>query len=173
MEKRIYLATKASTTVGVNYDITNNRAMFIQPMQHATTQTGFPATRESALYALVEQLKTLDVTDIDRPVYIYVIKSLHDMIMNGTYKYWILSGKKSNGEDISESEMKLWIEFHTLYTELGLYVHIKDIFGCKLSSGNKFKPSRNALAGDKYAKVLWKKLADMGIGSNNIADVEE
>lgn len=172
MEKRIYLATKANTTVGVDFNITNNKAVLIPAMQYNTAQTGFAGTREVALSALVEQLRNLDVTDIDRPVYVYVIKALHDVIANGTYKYWILTGTKSSGEVIPESEMNLWNEFHALYTELGLYVHIKDIFTCKLPKNSKFKPDRLALCGDSYAKALWDKLSAMGLG-NQIAEIEE
>lgn len=174
MEKRIYLATKANTTLGVDFNITKNKALLIPAIQYNTNQTGFAGIRECALYALVEELKKVKeyVAEVNRPVYIYVIKALHDVISNGTYKYWILTGTKSNGELIPEEEMKLWIEFHTLYSELGLYVHIKDIFTCKLPKNSKYRPDKLKKAGDVYSRSLWDKLSAMGLG-DNIAEIEE
>lgn len=173
MEKRIYLASKGNTTVGAEFDITNNRAVMLKPIQYNSNQAGLAGVREVALYSLIETIQSTDFTGVDRPVYMYVITALSDIIANGTYKYWILTGKKSSGEDVDPNELELWKQFHELYTQYGLYIHIKDIHKCLLPKNSRFKPDRLALAGDTYYKALQKKLQDLGVGSSSVPGLEE
>lgn len=158
MERKIYLATKADTTIGVNFDVTGNKAGRINH-KHVSKQEGLAGVRESALSALVEQIEALDVEGLTAPVQIFAVPVLADMVSNGTYKFWLMTELKSSGEAVSAEELELWARFHESYVEKCLYVCVKDIFGCRLPEKPKYKVNKAQKQNDFYVRYCWDEIA--------------
>ena len=58
---------------------------------------------------------------------LYVIPTLSDILINGTYKYWLLTGKNSKGQDVDQETLNAFKDFAKLWAEKGMYFTIKNI----------------------------------------------
>ena len=122
MEQRIFLATKKENTVGVVFNSTDNKATRIPVIkyQHEGDLQGFSDTRLSALSALIEVIDKTDVTKLTNVVPVFVNQQLCEFIQKETYKFWIKTGKKQTGEEVSPKEIQLEILRREVETDLKL-----------------------------------------------------
>lgn len=141
--KKVFLATKGNITIGAVCSVRENVASKFTA-EHKTEQVGLAGTREVALASLVKAMKLFkasDFKDLERPIEIFVNDSLANIIDKETYKYWLISGKKSDGNDVEASELALWQEFYKLISKNGMYFIFKNLN----SAHFKGNPKYNAL----------------------------
>lgn len=169
MERRIFLATKKENTVGVNFNVTDNKAnKFTIVYDNAGKEMqGFSDTRLSALSALVEVIEKTDIEELNNVVPVFVNQSLAEFLQNETYKFWILTGAKSTGETIQETEMNMLKKFVDVWKEKGDYFVIRDIFTCRIHDKVKADPAKLAKfklysrQNDAYCRYAWQEIAKL------------
>lgn len=136
MERRIFLATKGEDTVGVNFNVTNNEPKKLHVVCNNENQElrGREGTKLSALYALTQVIKDINVEELTAVVMVYVNNDLYEFLQNESYKNWIVTGvKKTTGKQVTEREMQIIKDFYEIWKEKGLYFVIKDLFKCKIN----------------------------------------
>lgn len=180
MESRIFLATKKENTIGVNFNITENKAVKIPLIryEHNGEMSGFRDTRMSALKALVEVLKNIQTENLTNIVPVFVIRSLFECIQSEVYKFWIKTGKRQTGEEISAEEMQLLKEFVSVWKEKGDNFVIRDIFNCRINDNikadkiklSKFK--RYSRENDFYSRWCWDEIAKIS-NQDDIYTIED
>jgi hypothetical protein len=169
MEERIFLATKKEHTVGVIFNATNNTATRIPTIkyEHEGNLQGFADTRMSAMSALIQVIEKTDVSQLTNVVPIFVNQQLHDFIEKGTYKFWIKTGKKQSGEEVSATEIELLKSFANVWKEKGADFVIRDIFACRIHDTAKADPSKLARfkpysqQNDYYCRWCWDEIAKL------------
>lgn len=188
MEKRIFMATKKELTVGVVYMPNemgaNNKigkASRIPTIEykHEGIMKGFADTRLSSLTALMKVIRDTCKEEEDgiaggnenarltNIVQIFVNRQLFEFINGELYKYWILTGKKSTGDEVSEHELNKLREFVALWKEKGDKFVIKDIFNCRINDTVKADPKRLAQfkpytqQNDFYCRWCWDEIAKL------------
>ena len=119
MDLRIYMATQKNKTVGIRLDLTAKKA---NRFDYDNTSV---ETRYSALESVLSELNNIKLEESDLPVQLFVNDHLYKNIINGYYKYWILTGKTNDGEKIEEEELALWQMFHEIYSAYNLKIIIK------------------------------------------------
>ena len=167
-QERIYLATKKDLTVGVNYTegLAKAKSFKIENTEDKNI-TGFAGTRKSALRAIIEVIESFDLKEKDNVAIIYAIPAVSDIITNQTYKYWLMTGKNSKGEDIDAEELKLWKKFYELEGKRGMYYTIKNIFDCRIPDSvmeNKVKYAKfrkYSRENNEYSRWCWNKVAEI------------
>lgn len=181
MERRIFLATKKEHTVGVNFNVTDNKpSKFTYTYEHEGEMNGFSDTRLSALSALIYVMENVDTTELTNVVPVFVNKTLADFLTGETYKFWIKTGAKSTGEVIAESEMTLLKKFVEVWKDKGDDFVIRDIFTCRINDKVKEDPARIAKfklysrQNDAYCRFAWQEIAKLYNESveNSIASVQ-
>lgn len=167
---RIFLATKKGMTCGIKFEEVKGKKSarkFTITNDVDTEIVGIPGTVKSALRAVVKILEEADVKKMKNTNQIFVITYLHDMISNETYKYWILTGKNSKGEDIDKDYLDLWKKFYSLMQEKGLYFTFKDLFKARIPDKviqNKTvygKFSLESRENNSYARQCQEAVAEM------------
>ena len=154
--KRVFLATKKDLTIGAIADVKSKKAVGFNH-KHTTAQAGLAGSREVALSAVVEMMKNFDVKELEAPVQVFCVSSVADMITNQTYKYWLISGKKNNGEDVDANELKLWKEFNKLMSKNGMYFIFKSLNQANFKGTPKFNQAE--IAYNKfYYDWAWKQI---------------
>lgn len=174
MEMKIYLASQANKTVGVKLDLSAVKAKKIEYTHEGSE------TKISCLEAIISEMTKVEVKNLDVPVQFFINSFTYNTIQNGYYKYWLLTGKNSEGETISEDEISLWEAFNNLMTEKGLYIIFKNAFSAKIDSkkkrNSKAKITLADKANDKYISYSWEQLKKI-VGESpdvedDLADVE-
>lgn len=169
MEKRIFLATKKEHTVGVVFNVTENKCNRIPTIvyEHAGQMNGFSDTRLSAMSALIKVIEENNSTELTNVVPVFVNEALAKFITDETYKFWIKTGAKSTGEVISENEMTILKKFVEVWKEKGDDFVIRDIFTCRINDKvkadpakiSKFKPYSRQ--NDAYCRYCWDEIAKL------------
>lgn len=145
MEKRIYMATKSSKTVGVCFDITAKTAKRFDIT--GSTKT----TKISALEAILEQLEAINYDELTVPVQVFINDHMIKNINGGFYKYWLLTGCTNDGEVVEASELALWERFNQIYATNNCYIILHSTSDARLNEG--------LLAAEgKYSKKLGRKI---------------
>lgn len=167
-ERRIFIATKQQHNIGVNFDITNNKAQgFSIPYTGEEKLQGFEGMRISALSALITVIKGTDTTDIENVIPVFVNQALAEFIKEETYKFWIKTGHKQSGETVPETELNLLKEFAELWKTKGENFVVRDIFKCKINDEVKKDPAKlskfktYAQQNDFYSRDCWTKIAKL------------
>jgi hypothetical protein len=181
MDVRIFMATQGSHTVGVRLNLTEKKAKRFD-YDHEGNET-----RYSALEGLVSELNSFNLEENKLPLQLFVNDHLYKNIINGYYKYWILTGKTQEGEKISEEEISLWTMFNEIYSVNNLKVIIKSTSEAKISESLKSMEGKYATKGrnkgkritisatqkqnDKYSNYCWDELKKIvGNGSDIIEE---
>lgn len=181
MDLRIFMATQGNHTVGVRLNLTEKKAK-----RFDYTHEGIE-TRYSALEGVVSELNNIDLENNNVPVQLFVNDHLYKNIVNGYYKYWILTGKTNEGEKISDSEIELWEMFNELYSKHNLKIIIKSTSEAKIGEALKSMEGKYATKGrnkgkkitissaqkqnDKYSSYCWDELKKLvGTGSDVIEE---
>lgn len=174
MEMKVYLASQENKTVGVRLDMSARKAKKIEYTHDGSE------TKISCLEAIISEMTKVEVKDLDVPVQFFINSFTYNTIQNGYYKYWLLTGKNSEGEVISEDELALWEAFNNLMTEKGLYLIFKNAFAAKIDAkrnrNKKAKITAIDKANDKYISYSWEQLKKL-VGESpevedDFADVE-
>lgn len=167
-EMKIYLASQMNKTIGVKFDVSARKATKID-YTHDSEET-----RVSALEAVISEMAKLETESLVVPVQMFINSMLFNTIQNGYYKFWILTGKKSDGEEVSEEEIALWEAFQNLMNEKGLYVQFKNAFSAKIdakrSRSRKAKITTADKQNDKYISYAWEKLKEIVGDSPDVDD---
>lgn len=135
--KRVFLATKKDLTIGAIGDVRTKQAVSYKH-SYTSEQQGLAGSREVALSAIVNLVKGFDTKELEVPVQVYCVSSVADIIINQTYKYWLISGKKNDGTDLNANELKLWKEFHKLMSKSGMYFIFKNLNDANFKGEPKF-----------------------------------
>lgn len=101
---------------------------------------------------------------------IYTVGMVADAISRGTFKYWLLDGKTSSGEELSQEEIGLWNEFTQLYMELFTNVVIKNISTASLPRTTKYMVTSEMRMDDKYSKLVWDKVPNVEDSQEEVED---
>lgn len=142
--------------------------------EYEEVASGERSTRVNALAGVVHTLRQLyDARDkISGIVNIYTVRLVSDIIQRGTFKYWLLDGKTSDGQELSQTELELWKEFLNLYTEMFAVVNIKDISSVNIPKSPRFRITRDQAVLAKLASMAWDKCPEPAtVGT--VADLEE
>lgn len=134
------------------------------------------STRINALGGVVHTLRQLQENrdKITGIVNIYTVGILSDVIQRGTFKYWLLEKRTSDGQELNPAEIELWEEFLELYTSLFAFVNIKDIRTASIPQNPKFRVSREQQVLAKLASMAWDKCPEpAAVDENTVADLEE
>lgn len=134
------------------------------------------STRVNALGGVVHTLRQLQESrdKITGIVNIYTVGLVSDVVQRGTFKYWLLEKKTSDGQELNPAEIELWEEFLELYTELFSFVNIKDISTASIPQNPRFRVSREQQALAKLASMAWDKCPEpTAVDENTVADLEE
>lgn len=175
-DMRIFMATQANHTVGIRLNLTEKKAKRFD-YNHEGVET-----RYSALESVVSELNSFDLENNTLPLQLFVNDHLYKNIVNGYYKYWILTGKTNEGEKIDENEITLWEMFNELYSKHNLKIIIKSTTEAKISDRLKAMEGKFATKGrnkgkritissaqknnDKYSTYCWTELKKL-IGDGN------
>ena len=132
------------------------------------------STRVNALGGVVHTLRQLyDARDkISGIVNIYTVRLVSDAVQRGTFKYWLLEGKTSDGREISPAELELWEEFVGLYKDMFEFINIKDISSTAIPKAPRFRVSREQAVLAKLASMAWEKCPEPAV-DDTVADLEE
>jgi hypothetical protein len=174
-DMRIFMATQGNKTIGVRLNLTEKKANRFE-YDHDGIET-----RYSALEGIVSELNKFDLENNTLPLQIFTNDHLYKNIINGYYKYWILTGKTNEGEKIEESEIELWEMFNEFYSKHNLKIIIKSTSEARISDSLKAMEGKYATKGrnkgkkitisaaqkqnDKYSSYCWdeiKKIATDG-----------
>ena len=148
MDLRIYMATQKNKTVGIRLDLTAKKA---NRFDYDNTSV---ETRYSALESVLSELNNIKLEESDLPVQLFVNDHLYKNIINGYYKYWILTGKTNDGEKIEEEELALWQMFHEIYSAYNLKIIIKSTYEAKISESLKAMEGKIASKGRNKGKKI-------------------
>ena len=124
---KIYLLSKSQGTLGVRYSQESKKAFLIS--FNSESESFF----DQGLFALTELMKKTDVTQNPEINTVYIISNLLKAIHNENWKFWIATGKDSNGEDIDEHQLMMWKEFAKVWQEKGNYFVLKNLAACKVN----------------------------------------
>lgn len=167
-ERRIFIATKKEHNIGVNFDITNNKASgFSIPYTGEENLQGFEGMRVSALNALITVIEGTDTTEIENVIPVFVNQALAEFIQQETYKFWIKTGHKQSGETVPEKELALLKKFAEVWKAKGDNFVVRDIFKCKINEEVKKDPAKlakfklYAQQNDFYSRDCWTKIAKL------------
>lgn len=166
MEKKIYLASESNVTVGVNLNLTERKASKLEYTGSTTN------TRMTALEAVIGELKKLNAEELTVPVQMFINAHLYTNIINGYFKYWLMTGKTSEGEEIAPEELTLWEEFLMLNSEKNLLVIYKDSSKATLKHKKKskyYKETKLDKQNDKYITYSWSKVKEL-VGEPEVED---
>lgn len=132
------------------------------------------ATRVNALKGVVCTLEQIyDTRDkISGVVNIYTVGLVADVVQRGTFKYWLLEGKTSNGQELNPVELELWKKFVELYTKMYGFINIKNISSASVPRNPKFHVSREQQALARLASIAWDECPEPAVESD-VADLEE
>jgi hypothetical protein len=134
------------------------------------------STRINALAGVIHTLRQLhDSRDkISGIVNIYTVRLVSDPVQRGTFKYWLLDGKTSDGQELSQTELELWEEFVGLYKDMFEFINIKDVSSTAIPKAPRFRVSREQQVLAKLASMAWDKCPEPAtVDENNVADLEE
>ena len=165
---RVYFATKKDLTVGVNF-MEELEQPIAKKFTFQDTEdeniTGYAGTRLSALRAVMDFISKADTEKMTNIATLYVIPTLSDILINGTYKYWLLTGKNSKGQDVDQETLNAFKDFAKLWTEKGMYFTIKNIFDCRIADKvmeSKVKYAKFSLRSrqnNEYARFCWNEVS--------------
>lgn len=181
MDMRIFMASQSNHTVGIRLNLTEKRASRFE-YEHEGSET-----RHSALEGLLSELNNFDLENNNLPLQLFVNDHLYKNIVNGYYKYWILTGKTQEGEKLGEDEITLWESFNEIYSTHNIKVIIKSTSEAKISESLKAMEGKYATKGrnkgkkitisatqkqnDKYSSYCWDEVKKLvGDGSDNIVE---
>lgn len=168
----ILIVSKGGGAVRITRNRGNGR---VTQTEYETLTSGErTSTRVNALAGVVHTLRQLQqnsdkITDI---VDIYTIRLVSDAVQRGTFKYWLLKGCTSDGQELSPTELELWGEFLSLYTEMFAVVNIKDISSVNIPKSPRFRVSRDQAVLAKLASMAWDKCPEPATVST-VDDLEE
>ena len=159
---RVFIAGKNGVTGRVFVNMDTQEPKFTE-YKEVVTATEKGATGINALNAMVKtmaQLKDLkdNGTTFTEPVIIYNLGMVADQIERGTFKYWLNTGARLNGTELTPIEMNLWTEFAGLYQELFLDVIIKNISTATPPKNSKYPVTAQQKFDGVIATRLWDKL---------------
>lgn len=120
------------------------------------------STRINALAGVVHTLSQFKEKGIKGIAVVFTVGLVSDAITKGTFKYWLASGENSSGEKLNETEVELWNQFAELYSEMYLNVVIKNISSATLPRNTRFAITNEQRIDDKYSKLAWDKLPEVG-----------
>jgi hypothetical protein len=180
-DMRIFMATQGKKTILIRLNLTDRKAKRFE-YDHETMET-----RRSALESLISELSNFDLENNTLPLQLFVNDHLYKNIINGYYKYWILTGKTNEGEKIDEEELTLWELFNEIYSEHNLKVIVKSTSEAKISeklkamegkyankgrnAGKRITISATQKQNDKYSTYCWDELKKIvGNGSDIIEE---
>jgi hypothetical protein len=180
MDMKIYMATQANKTVLIRLNLTEKRAV-MDTYDHEGVET-----RVSALEALISELNKFNLEENNLPLQLFVNDHMYKNIVNGYYKYWLLTGKTQEGEKIDASELKLWEIFNDIYTMHNIKIIIKSTSEAKIpdrvkemegkyatrgrNKGKKIEISPVSKQNDKYASRVWDELKKHVGSANDIIE---
>lgn len=132
MSNRIFLLSKNNTTIGVAYNATANTASKLFFKSELETADGKNNYQVTSIDSINKVLEKLDVSKFDNVCQIYVPSLVEEAIKSENYKFWLLTGKNSKGEDIDVELMNVWQRFSELMSEKGRYFVFRNIATCFL-----------------------------------------
>lgn len=149
--QKIFLGSKGNLSIGCicSRDGESKTAVKYQA-EYNSNQVGLCGVRENALYNVIQimkKYKKADLAKLDRPIEFYVIESLASRIEKETYKFWLMTGKKTQGGEVDKNELALWDEFNKLMSKNGLYFVFRNIATANFKGVPKFN-----IAETKYNK---------------------
>lgn len=163
--RNIIIVGRGNGLTRVTYDSTANKANAKDFTGVIDSRVG-ASTRINALSIVVltmEQLfakKEAGELDAEKyPTQIFTLGLVTDMIDNGTFKFWLKSGAKSDGEAIHPDELELWAKFSELYVQMYTDLVFKNVSRLKLPKGN----TRYAISNEDriladYAEKAWDRV---------------
>jgi hypothetical protein len=155
MEKRIYIASKGSFSVGIEFDVTNHSSMWLEFTPKGDTEDN------TALRNLITYIEKADTTELTNVVPIFINSNTYQFLNNGGYKFWLKTGLNSKGQPVSETDMKLLKKWNELWKEKGDDYVLRDIMTCKISEETKadanklIKVSEYTRQNDAYSSACW------------------
>jgi len=125
------------------------------------------STRINCLAGLVHTMRQLQEhkDKLKGVSVIYVVGMVSDAIQKGTFKYWLLDGKTSNGETLHETEIELWQQFAELYKDMYLNVVIRNISNAVLPRNSRFAITNEMRVDDKFSRMAWELVPEVGEGA--------
>lgn len=182
-DMRIFMATQGNHTSGFRVDLNTKKGKRFD-YEHDGIET-----RTSALEAVLSELNSIDLEkEVKVPVQIFTNDHLYKNIINGYYKYWILTGKTQEGEKVEEDEIALWEMFNELYSAHNLKIIIKSTSEAKISDSLKAMEGKYATKGrnkgkkivitgiqkfnDKYSGLVWDWLKE-AVGDGELVIEED
>lgn len=160
---RIYIAGRGGNTARVMLNQEKNKFSSLE-YEAVVPSTVKASTRINCLAGLVHTLQQLQEhkDKLKGVSVIYTIGMVADAIIKGTFKYWLLDGKTSNGEALHETELELWSEFAELYQDLYLNVVIRNISSAALPRNTRFAITNEMRLDDKFSKTVWDLVPEAG-----------
>ncbi|MCY7866077.1 hypothetical protein [Bacillus atrophaeus] len=120
------------------------------------------STRINALAGVVHTLSQFKEKGVKGISVIFTVGLVADAIQRGTFKYWLESGENNAGEKLHETEMDLWKQFAELYQEMFLSIVFKNISSATLPRNTRFSITNEMRIDDKYSRIAWDKLPEVG-----------
>ena len=134
------------------------------------------STRINALGGVVHTLRQLNNArdKISGIVNIYTVRLVSDAVQRGTFKYWLLDGKTSDGQELNQTELELWEEFVGLYKDMFEFINIKDVSSTSIPQNPRFRVTRDQAVLAIIASMAWDKCPEpAAVDENTVADLEE
>ena len=173
MEKRIYIASKGQFSVGIEFDVTNNSAIWLEFTPKGDTEDN------TALRNLIYYIEKADTSQLTNVVPIFINSNTYQFLNNGGYKFWLKTGINSKGQPVSETDMELLKKWNELWKEKGDDFVLRDIATCRISEETKadanklVKVSVYTRQNDAYSSACWNEVQKRFSENvtNNIAGV--
>lgn len=142
--RNIIITSKKNIAIGVNYpdEAVSNRKIKIKCLKYSGEALPFSehnqASKLNSLYLLnkyLTKIKQIKEKDNSISCRIIINNSLYKTITKGTYKEWVKTGcYHSSGKPLDQTEVELWQEFGSLYSELFFDVTFADLNFYKLNN---------------------------------------
>lgn len=160
---RIYIAGRGGNTARVMFNQEKNKFSSLE-YEAVVPSTVKASTRINSLAGLVHTLQQLQEhkDKMNGVSVIYIVGMVSDAITKGTFKYWLIDGKTSNGEALNETEIELWQQFAELYQDLFMNVVIRNISSATLPRNSRFAITNEMRVDDKFSKMVWDLVPEAG-----------
>lgn len=128
------------------------------------------SARINSLAVVVDSLKEIQEKDVPGLHVVYAPGVMADAVTDGYFKYWLVTGTNSKGEEIAQEELALWTEFAELYQAMYTNVIVKNIKKASLPKTRRYKVTADQETDNQLQAKAWENLPKV---SNETAEVSE